>query len=331
MKQLPYNLVEKYFNTYAGYPKKHSDKLNGGCWHCHEGKSWGKKSRLWFLPEKNLIYCHNCNLSWSPINWIKQVSGLDYKQIFEESNGFDHFFSDETEEFVPKVKFSQTLPIDSINLFDPIQVKYYGDEQVVQDALKIIKDRRLDTAVNHTELYVSLKDYVHKNRICIPFKDSDNKIRFFQTRAMYYYDTKRAKYLSKANSEKTVFGLNNVDPNFEKLFITEGPIDSMFIEKNGISMAGLSISAHQKTLLSKYINFEKIWILDNQLNNKEVLDNYNTLIEQGERVFIWPKRYNMFKDINELCCKFEKDQIKTNFFLENSHVGNKAKLLMIKD
>ena len=331
MKQLPFNLVEKYFNIYAGQPKKLAKgDLNGGCWHCREGKSWGKKQRLWYLPDKDLIYCFNCNMSWSPVNWIKQVSGLNYKEILEEANGFDHFYSEDAEEvFVPAKKMS-TLPLDSINLSDPVQVKYYGDSYVVQEALKIIRERKLDTCANSTELYISLKDYVHKNRICIPFKDSDNKIRFYQTRAIFPNDAIRAKYLSKANSEKTIFGLNKIDPEFEFLLITEGPIDSMFITKNGVSMAGLTVTDHQKSLLCKYITFQKVWILDNQLDNEDVVEKYQKLIDQNERVFIWPEKYKAFKDINELCCKVNLNSIKPEFFIDNSYVGLNATLRLNK-
>jgi hypothetical protein len=331
MKQLPYNLIEKYFIQYAGFAKKQSsNKLNGCCWHCREGNSWGKKHRLWYLPDKNIIHCHNCSTTWTPLNWIKQVSGLSYKEILQESNGFDHFYSDEEDtEIFKKSKNTQTLPTDSINLFDPIQTKYYNDNKIVTDAVNYIKNRKLDTCINKTELYISLKDFIHKNRICIPFKDSDNKIRYYQTRAIYPHDEKDGrKYLSKANSEKTVFGLDKIDPNYEFLFITEGPIDSMFIAKNGTSMAGLKITEHQKSLLSKYINFEKIWILDNQLDNENVLDKYNKLIENNERIFIWPKRYKKFKDINELCCKTNLNQINTDFFINNSYQGLKAKLVL---
>ena len=327
MKQLPYNLVEKYFTMYSGNTRKSSnDRLNGSCPICREGKSWGKKQRLWFLPDKDLIYCFNCNMSWNPLNWIKQVSGLNYKEILEEANGFDHFYSEDAVEVFTPVKKMSTLPLDSINLFDPVQVKYYSDSYVVQEALKIIRERRLDTCTNATELYISLKDYVHKNRICIPFKDSDNKIRFYQTRAIFPNDANRAKYLSKANSEKTIFGLNKIDPEFEFLLITEGPIDSMFITKNGVSMAGLTITDHQKSLLSKYITFQKIWILDNQLDNEDVVEKYQKLIEQNERVFIWPEKYKAFKDINELCCKVNINSLKPELFIDNSYVGLNATL-----
>lgn len=318
--KIPNELIEQYFMQYAGYAKRKSDgKLNGGCPICKEdnGKYWGKRARLYFVPETQLLYCHNCNKSWQPITWIKEVSGLSYKEIMSESQRFDCLFNNQP--IIIQKKQSPTLPMDSINLFDPVQIKYYENNKIVCDAVQEIKRRRLDTAINKTTLYISLKDYVHKNRICIPFYDSKNKIPFYQTRALYSEDSKFGKYLSKNNSDKTIFGLNKIDSNVPYLFITEGPIDCMFIDKNGISMGGLSVSNIQETMLSKYIGFEKIWILDNQLNNEHVYKKYLQLFERGERVFIWNKLYKNFKDINELCVAIKRDSIGYDFFLKNSY------------
>ena len=130
---------------------------------------------------------------------------------------------------------------------------------------------RLDTAINRCDtFYISLDDFLHKNRLCIPFYDSDNKIRFYQTRALFENDERMAKYLSKLNADKTVFGLNKIDPELEYMFVFEGPIDSMFV-KNGISMGGLHVSEHQKDRLNKYILHEKIWVLDNQIKKRHIL------------------------------------------------------------
>ena len=326
--KLPNELVEQYFMRYAGYAKrKGNGVLNGGCPICKEdnGKYWKKRARLYYVPDNQLIYCHNCNRSWFPINWIKEVSGLSYKEITTEAQGFDYYFEEEPE--IVKKTNKQTLPYDSINLFDPVQVKYYESNIIVRDAVAEIKRRRLDTAINNTTLYISLKDFIHKNRICIPFYDSSNKIPFYQTRALYKKDEIYGKYLSKMDSDKTIFGLNKIDSSVPYLFMTEGPIDCMFISVNGMSMGGLSISSLQQSMLSKFIGFEKIWILDNQLRNPHVFEKYTNLLNAGERVFIWPKLYSKFKDINELCVTTKKDSIRHTFFLENSYTGKEGLIL----
>lgn len=314
---------------YAGYAKKRSNGvLNGGCPECKEGKSWKLKSRLFYIPEKNLIFCHNCNISLSPLSWIKKYSGLTYTQIMNETSHYDTIIFDDPEDNIKKSKVNQILPYDCINLFDPFQLDFYKNNKVVQDVLIYIKNRRLDTAINKTPLYISLKDFIHKNRLCIPFINIKNKITYYQTRSIYPEQEKKfPKYLGKKDCDKTVFGVKNINNSLDYLFITEGPIDSMFVP-NGISFGGLNASDDQLNELSLYFLYKKIWVLDNQLDNKEVYNKYLKLINMGESVFIWPKSYKRFKDINDICCEFKLDTIKPEFFIKNSYSGLKAKLLI---
>ena len=48
----------------------------------------------------------------------------------------------------------------------------------------------------------------------------------------------------------------------------------------------------------------------------------------NEKVFIWPKELKRFKDFNDICVAGNKDKIKPEFILKNTHSGLKAKLLL---
>lgn len=322
---LPVQFVANKFYQYSSKVKYHkmNNSYRGTCPTCHEGGSLGYKTRLNYYANDDLILCYNCQKTWNSLNWIKEVSGNSFKQIMAEvrDGDFEHFESVNYDEITEsKPKNEQTLPYDSINLSDEVQVKYYSDNSIICDAVTYIKNRRLDTAVNKCNLWISLKDYLHKNRIVIPFYDSDNKIRFYQSRAMYKQNENMGKYLSKLNADKTIFGLNNIDDKLDYLFIFEGPIDSMFT-KNGISMGGLKISEHQNNLLSKYFLYERIWVLDNQLSHPEVLSKNIKLLEDGETIFIWPKECKKYKDLNELCCDRKINGVPSDFFIRNSYKG----------
>jgi len=325
-------IVQKFFQ-YAGFPKykKTAGIYNGSCPACREGKSWGKKKRLFYIPKDNYIICHNCGRSWSPVKWIMEQGHLTFPEILEDIKDYNSdIFELPKQEKTPKSITFETLPTDSINLFDQQQVNYYKDNVIIQDALNFIKKRRLNTLINRPKaLYISLKDFVHKNRLCIPFYDSKGNIPFYQTRAIYKKDEKdKPKYLSKLNSDKTVFGLHNVTPEIDELFIFEGPIDAMGV-KNGLATGGIHLSELQTENLKPYMLYTKIWVLDNQLNNDDVKNKFIKLIENGEYVFIWPKKFNQFKDINEICEKYELDQISPAFFKENAFNGVEA-LMKIK-
>ncbi len=324
---------EFVIQKFTGYTRRSSYKAATNsyiaeCPVCLEGKSRGKKRRLSYILNEDFLICYNCNRSWSPAQWVKEVTGLTWEEIKREVNegSFSNIDSIiQTDYERPSNPF--TLPQDCINLFDEQQLTFYKDNQVVKDALVFIKQRRLDTAINKSnKLWISLKDYIHKNRIIIPFYDPDNQIRFYQSRAIYPKDEDIAKYFSKMNAEKTLYGVSNITPELDYIFLLEGPIDAMFIQ-NGIGVTGLKLTHHQQEILQKYSLFKKIWILDNEFNsNAEVKKQYLNLIEQKERVFIWPGKYKGFKDLNQLCVELKLDKIKPEFFIENSYTEQEALL-----
>ena len=144
-------IIEKFFQ-YAGYPKykKITNVYEGGCPTCREGKSWGKKRRLYFVVKEDYIFCHNCGWSGSPVKWVQEVTGKNYVEIVQESKSFNSFtvpdFKKENDFTVDKPPPS--LPGDCINLYDKTQCSFYGHEAMVKQAINTCKVRRLFTAIN---------------------------------------------------------------------------------------------------------------------------------------------------------------------------------------
>jgi len=318
-------------NQYTKRPIKlrYRNSYNFECPICNEGKSAGKRRRGYFMPEEGYFYCHNCNRSWTPIKWIQEVCNMSYEDIINESKDFgcsiEEFFETKTPKS-KKIDFG-TLPEDSINLLDSSQINYYSNERVVQLCLYEIQRRRLNTAINKPKsLWVSLKDKIHKNRLCIPFYDEDNQIRFYQTRAILPEDLKnnKSKYLSKLNADKRIYGINNINPDNEYIFIFEGPIDSMFTS-NGIAICGLHLTNIQQQILQKYSLYQRIWVPDNPLKDKSGREKSFDLIDNGEKVFIWPKELKSYKDLNDVCVHFNLNSVSNKFLINNSFCGIEAK------
>ena len=321
--QLPIEYITQKVYQYAGYPKynRHMNNYTAGCPICHEGKSWGKSRRLYYFPNKNYLYCHNCGQSFEPVDWVSRVSGLTFKEILNELKEGDYSFDLPKNEVINNKK-TETLPHNSINLSDQQQLGFYKNESIIIDCLDFIKKRKIDIAINKPNtLYISLTDYIHKNRLIIPFYDYNDKIIFYQSRAIYKKDEEKLpKYLSKVNSKKSIFGLNNIDINLDYIFILEGPIDSMFV-KNGIAVGGIFLNQTQEEQIEKFKFFKKIWVPDCQWCDKSGRDNTKELLNQNETVFIWPKKYEMFKDINDICKEYNLSEVKTDFFIKNSYSG----------
>jgi hypothetical protein len=327
--ELPTQYIVEKIYSYCKRPtyNKMSNAYNFECFLCNEGKSTGRKKRGFYFVDKKLFYCHNCNSSLNPIEWIKEVTGLTYDEILKEASEFDESISDiikRKENIKIKKAKTDSLPFDSINLFDKLQVVYHREDQVVIDCLNYIQQRRLDKAINRPRtFYTTLNDRVHKNRLCIPFINKDGKITFYQTRAIYKKDEKPAKYLSKVGGDKSVFGINNIDVNIEYLFIFEGPIDAMFI-KNGLAIGGINMTEIQENELKPYMLHKKIWIMDNPFKDEAGRSKIEKLIERGETVFIPPREFREFKDLNELCVAHSIDHIGMGYIVKNSYSGLKA-------
>ena len=337
---LPQDYIVQKFYQYAGFPKfkKLSNTYEASCPICREGKSWGKKKRCYYVINDGIICCHNCGWYGSALNWIKQVSNQTYDEIRKEITQYDILPLDLMHEETPvkQIINNHALPLDCINLFDESQLQFYADNKTVQDALTVIKTRRLNTAINRPKtLWMSLTDRVHRNRIIIPFYNDRGEIIFYQSRAIYEKDTKMLpKYLGKINGERSLFNLNEITPDLDYIFIFEGPIDSFFV-KNGTAVAGIqeksnkNFTALQEDQLSTFRLYKMIWVLDSQWLDRASREKTEKLIENGETVFIWPEKLGArFKDINDLCIAAKRDSIDTEVFVKNSYNGIKAKLML---
>jgi len=337
---IPREYTLQKFYQYAGYPqyKKHSQTYIAGCPICREGKSWGKKRRCIYIPEDNIVCCHNCGWYSDSIKWIQEVTGLSFNEILQESKEYDVLPLDvlkEDKELKP-IRPVEQLPRDSINIFDENQINFYKDNEVVQDAIKLIKNRRLDTAINKPDtLWVTVTDKIHKNRIIIPFYSETNDIIFYQSRIIYDKDLRfYPKYLSKVNGEKSLYNINKIDSLLDYIFIFEGPIDAFFVT-NGVAVAGIqenssnTFSKLQESQLQSFKFYKKIWVLDSQWKDKASKSKTKKLLQSDECVFVWPEDVGRkYKDINEMCIDRGLDFIVPQLFIQNSHHGLKGDLAL---
>jgi hypothetical protein len=335
--KIPSEYIIQKFYQYAGYPKfkKISNVYEGGCSLCREGNSWGRKRRLYYIVDDDAICCHNCGWYGNPFKWIMTAGQLTAHEIYREIEESDYGYLDIDAVEYTKLEVDH-LPKDSINLFDKTQIEYFKNNEIIKKAQQYIEDRRLSTAVNRcNDFWISLSDFIHKNRLIIPFYDENNKIIYYQSRGILKDDLKfKPKYLSKTNGDRSVFNYNKIDNDLGHIFIFEGPIDSCFV-RNGIAIAGIqensnkSFSKIQEVQINKLMFMDKIWVLDSQwLDNASRLKT-KKLIQDNQKVFIWPKSIGqIFKDFNAMAVHYDLNKISPDFILKHSHTGMKAEVLL---
>lgn len=323
-------VIEKFFEyNYGPKYNRYNNTYQAGCGICREGKSLGRSKRCYYIPSKDLIFCHNCGWSSKPLKWIQRVSGDPILTIIQEVKALNNNDQDYYKE-EPKIEIKvndESLPVDSINLLDEQQVSFYKDNEIVKLCLDLIKKRRLDVAVNRPDaLYVSLTDKFHPNRLIIPFCDENEDIKFYQSRSITKDDLEnRPKYTSKINSDRTLFNLNKIDPDIDDVFIFEGPIDAFFV-KNSLAVAGITekgsdiFTKTQEDQYNRVLKFHnRIWVLDSQWLDKASIIKTEFLLEQGEEVFIWPESLGTrFKDFNDIILASSKTEIPIDFIKKNT-------------
>lgn len=342
-------VIKKFFELgfFAQY-NAGSDNYSCSCPLCREGDTGiGNVKRCYYLPDRDIIYCHRCGASMKPLKWISVVSGKSNKEIFDEikANDYDYIDLDFEEKFIPDESILRlqngldqfginSLPQDPIDLCDPLQVEYFKNNILVKSVLHYIKSRNLFEAVNKPKSwFTSIKDPIHFGRLVIPYYDENNKINFYQSRDVS--GKSNIRYLSQVKGTKSVFNLSNIDYNLDNYYIFEGPIDSCFV-KNGVAIGGINtgtnkFSGIQEEQLEKILFLNRIWVLDSQYLDAVSREKSEILLKDGESIFLWPEvEGHAYKDFNELCLDKKINEVDQQFILDNTVSGNVGLLKLAK-
>jgi hypothetical protein len=122
-------------------------------------------------------------------------------------------------------------------------------------------------------------------------------------------------------SEK-FFGLDRINED-EKIYVVEGPIDSLFLE-NAIATADSNLTRVDQLFdKSKFV-----LVFDNEPRNKEIIKLLDKAIENHYNVVIWPEMIES-KDINDMVLEgFTVDDIR-DIIEKNTFVNLRAKMEFI--
>jgi hypothetical protein len=297
-------MADMVYEYIPGVKRVGSNKLNFRCPLCGDGK---KKTshRGWFYIDTGSYFCWNagCIAADSGIQGLKflsLVSGKPISEIKSELIKKAGSFSNALEK--PEIKnISFSLFNDENNdskiekyILDKIDLGDWTDKlpKFVQSYLE---NRKLNKASFLSKDYKFYYDKKLK-RLVIPWSNE-----YYQERTIFKSQSKEDKYLFPSNSEKPIFGLENIDTRFKYIFLVEGVFDSIWV-KNGVAVGSLTLSNHQKELLKPYENdYTIVYLMDNQHSDKSSLEKTIKLCEKNPyaNIFIWPKALHMFKDIND--------------------------------
>ena len=285
----------KYINLisvrFQKFKKVKNNLYNLRCPICGDSQKNKNKARGYLYQVKNNtnFKCHNCGINISFNNFLKQIDSVIYKQYtfekFKEGHTGKNFTAEEPvfKFEVPKFKSKLNLPKASSN----------------SDAKKYLESRKLNPDnYYYTEKFKEWTNSLRQtfdstdkdeSRIIIPLFYQNNLVGF-QGRSLGPSKVKYITIMLDDDAPK-IYGLDEVQKN-QTVYITEGPFDSTFI-RNSIALCGADGD------IVKWDIRDCVWVYDNEPRNSEILSRISRVIENGQKVVIWPSTIKE-KDINDM-------------------------------
>jgi len=133
-------------------------------------------------------------------------------------------------------------------------------------------------------------------RLIIPFYNENNELFAIQGRAL---SESKIRYITitlveneRVQGYMKFYGLNKLDRN-KKVYVVEGPIDSMFLP-NAIATADADLTRAAKLELTDFV-----LVYDNEPRNKDIVKQIGKAIASGYNVTLLPENIKQ-KDINDM-------------------------------
>lgn len=297
----------KYANLLApsleGVSKKGTDLWNFRCPYCGDSqKSRLKKRGYLFRREQELYYkCHNCNTSKMFITFLKENNFALFEEFRKETiktkikSKRKPLNIKKMSSNLKSLKRKDSVAFDLLSLqdlsTDSKAVKYCASRKIPKDQYnRIFYTENLHQFAKKLSIN---KDLPNDSRIIFPFFDANKKLLGFQARALEEASIRYYTIKLKEENPK-IFGLDVLDQE-KDFYITEGPIDSLFLE-NSIAMMGAALTDQD---LLPNIQKRGIFVYDNEPRNRQIVKSMESLIESGHKVCIWPVTTKE-KDINDM-------------------------------
>ncbi len=325
------NLIASSLERFAW---KSSNLANCRCPYCGDSQKNKRKARGYFYAKNNDMFfrCHNCGVGTTIYKFLEAhipnlVKEYSLERWKKGENGHSNYKKPELNLSFTKVKKTNNV-LSGLITVDKLEDDHLCKKFVVQR--KIPKEHWKN--LYYTENFCELIDkhgkepcnekFTKDERLVIPIFDSSNELMGLQGRALKKTTVRYLTLKLVDNFDTAWFGIQNVDSS-KKVFIVEGPLDSLFLP-NCIAMIGLNT---EKKIPQNIKNF--VYVLDNEPRNKEVLSYYESVIENGHNVVIWPNNVKK-KDINDMVMDGMDTAEILNIINNNTFQNMEAKIRFIK-
>lgn len=304
-------LEEKYINLLSNrlqlFKKVKQNLYAFRCNICGDSKKHTHKTRGGFyLPPHSDTYnmgCFNCSASMKFVNFLKLTDPLLFNEYIVEYYQAKNDANVSTSNVQmlsgsgsspgkkqPRIRLSDLECISDLPEDHPA-VNYLRrrkvDEQHWDRLYFVLRFRQWEANFRQQKVDSRLAEHP---RLIIPFFDTQGNIFRISARAFGKQDPKYL-YMKVTDDASRVYGLDTVNPSL-RVYVFEGPIDSLFIE-NGIAVGSASLIVPE---LKEYKDF--VLVPDNQPRNPEVCGQIKKMVDSGNKVCLWNTFWG--KDVNDM-------------------------------
>ncbi len=292
------------------FAQKKPDLYNFRCPICGDSQKNKSKARGFVYKKSNDYYfmCHNCGASHTFYNFLKFVDPsllkeYTYERFTNGETGNHNYPKPTFEEFKTQPAFDEKTTQKKIELdtIESLSESHYAKAYVKARKIPEKYFSELYFAPDFKMLVQSLgieKENLKSEdpRLIIPFYNENNELFAIQGRAL---SESKIRYITITLVEDELFsghmkfyGLNKLNRN-KKVYVVEGPIDSMFLP-NAIATADADLTRAAKLELTDFV-----LVYDNEPRNKDIVKQIGKAIASGYNVALLPENIKQ-KDINEM-------------------------------
>jgi hypothetical protein len=300
----------KYINLISSrlenFKQKNQFLFNFRCPICGDSQTKKNKSRGFFyrIPNKNdmAFKCHNCASSKYFGSFLKDFAPNQYGEYIVERfrndkpvENLNALQFDFKPSFEPKEEILLDKLLDRLDTLpeNNIAVRYVMERKIPREAFKYLY--YIDDVSRIEQLSKKYKDKIETTepRLVIPAFSMNGLLEGVTCRALRG-ESLRYLTIKIKDDAAMIFGSERIDTT-KLVYAVEGPLDSFFLP-NAIAVGSTSFDKINNLNIPKE---NLVIVLDNQPRNKEVCAQYQTYINRGFKICIWPDNL-VEKDINEM-------------------------------
>jgi hypothetical protein len=294
------------------FVRKHDYLFNCRCPLCGDSQKNKSKMRGYLFRKGNEMFyrCHNCGASLGLGNFIKQLDiGLFREYLLERyKNGEtgNKQFKEKTFN-IPSPKFDKVddvLIYENAERCDKLSEGHFCLEYLKSRNIPLDKYKLLWYTDNYKkfadEIYPEHEKIISEDkRLIIPFFDKYNSLIAISGRALEF-TKERLRYVTvrtNNSDDKLIYGSDRIILS-QKIYIVEGPIDSLFLN-NSLASGDSNLALVAKQLIESGVPKDQIVLVpDREPRNKEIVNLINKFIQDGYNICLLPNTLKG-KDINE--------------------------------